>query len=66
MTFRSSLHRHMHRRRLSRRMALLRTAQAKLMRAASRSTGQRADVLADLAAYCDILASYLWPMWRAR
>jgi len=64
MTFQASFHRHMRRRRLSRRMALLRTARGKLMRAAAGATGQRADALADLAAYCDIVASYLWPIWR--
>jgi hypothetical protein len=64
MTFQASLHRHMRKRGLSRRMALLRTARQKLMAAAARSTGQRADAIADLAAYCDIIAAYLWPMWR--
>jgi len=64
MTFQTSLNRHMRRRRLSRRMALLTSAREKLMAAAARSTGQRADAIADLAAYADIIASYLWPIWR--
>ena len=60
MTFRTALHNHMMRQRLARRMALLKTARSKLMCAAAQTTGPRADAIADLAAYVDVVLFYLW------
>lgn len=64
MTFRASLHRHMTKRRLTRRLSLLKTARQKLMAAAACTTGPRAAALADLAACADMVAACLWPVWR--
>lgn len=64
MTFRTALYNHIRRRRLARRMATLKTARQKLMSAAIHADEQRATVLTNLAAYVDIVLSYLWPVWR--
>lgn len=65
MTFHARLQRRIRHYRLERRLTLLRTARQKLMRAAAeQKIGPRADAIADLAAYADIVAAYLWPVWR--
>ncbi len=61
MTFHAALQHKFRSYRLAHRLALLTSARRKLQAAAARSTGRRADMLCDLAAYADMIAARLWP-----